>query len=173
MLSIWDQSTSAFKGGIFQMAEVKLTVNGRPVSMDVNPDTPLLFVLTDDLELNGPKFGCGLSECGSCTVLLDGEPIRSCVTPVSDASGHEVTTIEGLGSPGNPHPVQQAFIDEQALQCGYCISGIMLYGKTFVDKNPNATQEDILQSLSGLLCRCHSHVRMVRALVRYAQGVTQ
>ncbi len=104
-------------------------------------------------------------------MLLDGQPIRSCVTAVSDAAGHEVTTIEGLGTMDNPHPIQAAFIQEQAVQCGYCISGIMLYGKTFIDANPNATQDDVLQSLDGLLCRCHTHVRMVRALMRYAEGV--
>ena len=150
---------------------VRLTVNGRGYSVDVDPETPLLYVLTDDLQLNGPKFGCGLSECGACTVLLDGQPIRSCVTQVSDAADHEVTTIEGLGTPENPHPIQRAFIEEQAVQCGYCISGIMLYGKAHIDQNPNATEEEILGSLNGLLCRCHAHVRMVRALARYAQEV--
>jgi nicotinate dehydrogenase subunit A len=153
------------------MAALSLKVNGRTYTVTADPDDPLLSTLMHDLQLNGPKFGCGLSQCGACTVLLDGDPVRSCVTPVSEAVGHEVTTIEGLGTVDNPHLVQQAFIDEQALQCGYCISGILLYGKTFVDQNPNATADDISQALSGLLCRCHSHVRMVRALMRYAQGV--
>ena len=153
------------------MAAVGLTVNGRSYTLDLDPDSPLLYALSEDLKLNGPKFGCGLAQCGSCTVLLDGQPIRSCVTPVSDAVGHEVTTIEGLGTPDNPHPIQQAFIDEQAVQCGYCISGIMLYGKTFVDQNPDASRDDIVQALDGLLCRCHTHVRMVQALMRYAQEV--
>src|SRR5262249_24722374 len=140
-------------------------------SADIDPDTPLLYVLMDDLQLNGPKVGCGLSQCGACTVLLDGEPIRSCQTPMSDAAGHQITTIEGLGTTDDPQPIQTAFIQEQALQCGHCISGPMLYGKAYIDQNPNATQDDILDSLSGLLCRCHAHVRMVKALVRYAQGV--
>ena len=153
------------------MAALSLTVNGRSYSVDVDPDTPLLNVLTDDLQLNGPKFGCGLSECGACTVLLDGEPIRSCSMSMSDAAGHTVLTIEGLGTMEKPHPIQAAFIEEQAVQCGYCLSGPMLYGKVYIDQNPNATEAEIVESLNGLLCRCHTHVRMVRALVRYAQEV--
>ena len=153
------------------MAAINFTVNGRAVSVEADPDSPLLYALTDDLQLNGPKFGCGLSECGACTVLLDGEPIRSCVTTMSDTAGHDIVTIEGLGTMENPHPVQQAFIDEQAVQCGYCISGPMLYGKTFIDQNPNASEAEISDALTGLLCRCHTHVRMVKALMRYAQGV--
>ena len=153
------------------MAALSLTVNGRSYSVDVDPDTPLLNVLTEDLQLNGPKFGCGLSECGSCTVLLDGEPIRSCSMLVSDAAGHTVLTIEGLGTIDKPHPIQSAFIEEQAVQCGYCLSGPMLYGKAFIDQHPNATEAEIVESLNGLLCRCHTHLRMVRALVRYAQEV--
>ena len=153
------------------MAALSLTVNGRSFTVEVDPDTPLLYVLSEDLQLNGPKFGCGLAQCGACTVLLDGEPIRSCVTPMSDVAEHKVTTIEGLGTTESPHPIQAAFIAEQAVHCGYCISGPMLYGKRFIDQQPNATQEEIVQALNGLLCRCHAHVRMVRALVRYAQGV--
>ena len=153
------------------MAAISFTVNGNPFSVDVDPDSPLLYTLMDDLQLNGPKFGCGLSECGACTVLLDGQPIRSCTTFISDVDGHDVVTIEGLGTTDNPHPIQTAFIQEQAAQCGYCISGPMLYGKVFIDQNPGASADDILQALSGLLCRCHTHARMVRALVRYAQGV--
>lgn len=152
------------------MSTVHLTVNGNPYELDVDPFTPLLYVLTEDLQLNGPKFGCGLAQCGSCTVLLDGQPIRSCIRPVSMVDGHEVTTIEGLGTPENPHKIQRAFIQEQALQCGYCISGIMLYGKAYIDAHPNPSEQDILQALNGILCRCHTHVRMVRALLRYAQG---
>ena len=153
------------------MAAISFTVNGNPFSVDVDPDSPLLYTLMDDLQLNGPKFGCGLSECGACTVLLDGQPIRSCTTFISDVDGHDVVTIEGLGTTDNPHPIQTAFIQEQAAQCGYCISGPMLYGKVFIDQNPGASADDILQALSGLLCRCHTHARMVRALLRYAQGV--
>jgi nicotinate dehydrogenase subunit A len=151
------------------MAAVTMTVNGNPYSADVDPDTPLLYVLQDDLQLNGPKFGCGLAQCGACTVLLDGQPVRSCTTPMSDASGHEITTIEGLGTTDNPHPIQSAFIAEQAMHCGYCLSGPMLYGKAFIDQQPNATQADVVNALSGLICRCHSHTRMVKALMRYAK----
>jgi nicotinate dehydrogenase subunit A len=153
------------------MAAMQLTVNGEPHSVDVDPETPLLYVLAGNLQLNGPKFGCGLSECGACTVLLDGEPIRSCSTAMSDANGHDILTIEGLGDADNPHPLQTAFIEEQAAQCGYCLSGPMLYGKIFVEQNPNATAAEISRALDGLLCRCHTHVRMVRALLRYAQEV--
>jgi nicotinate dehydrogenase subunit A len=151
------------------MAAISFTVNGGLYSADVESDTPLLYVLQNDLKLNGPKFGCGLAQCGSCTVLLDGKPIRSCVTPMSEANGREVTTIEGLGTVDNPHPIQTAFIEEQAMHCGFCISGPMLYGKAFIDHQPNATEADITKALSGLLCRCYAHTRMIRALVRYAK----
>jgi nicotinate dehydrogenase subunit A len=151
------------------MAAITLTVNGQSYSANVDPDTPLLYVLQDDLKLNGPKFGCGLAQCGACTVLLDGKPIRSCVTAMSHVDGHDVTTIEGLGTVDKPHPIQTAFIEEQAMHCGFCISGPMLYGKVFIDQHPNATEADIIQSLNGLLCRCYVHTRMVRALVRYAK----
>lgn len=149
-----------------------ITVNGATYTVDVDPATPLLFVLSGELQLNGPKFGCGLAQCGACTVLVGGLPIRSCVRPVSTVEGLEVTTIEGLGTTENPHPIQTAFIEEQAAQCGYCISGIMLYGKTYIDSHPNATEAEILQGLGpNLLCRCYTQVRMVRALVSYAKGV--
>jgi nicotinate dehydrogenase subunit A len=150
------------------MANISITVNGQLYSTDVDPTTPLLYVLQDDLKLNGPKFGCGLAQCGACTVLLDGAPIRSCVTAVSKVAGHGVTTIEGLGTVDNPHPIQAAFIAEQAMHCGFCISGPMLYGKAFIDKQPNASEADIAQALKGLLCRCYAHTRMIKALVRYA-----
>jgi nicotinate dehydrogenase subunit A len=153
------------------MAVVSLTVNGKLYSLDVDTDSPLLYILQDNLNLNGPKFGCGLGQCGACTVLVDGQPIRSCITVTSAVAGHEVTTIEGLGTLDNLHPLQSAFIAEQAMQCGYCISGPMLYGKAFIDQNPKATEADILNALNGLLCRCHAHARMLKALVRYAQGV--
>lgn len=152
------------------MASMKLNVNGNDHTVDVaDPDMPLLYVLMDDLQLNGPKFGCGLSQCGACTVLLDGEPVRSCQTPVSLATGSKVLTIEGLGTTENPHRLQQLFIEEQAVQCGYCVSGPMLYGKSFIDQNPGASQEQILEALTGLLCRCHAHTRMARALTRYSE----
>jgi nicotinate dehydrogenase subunit A len=153
------------------MAAYSLTVNSGPVTVNVDdPATPLLYILQENLQLNGPKFGCGLAQCGCCTVLMDGQPIRSCVTAISDSAGHDVMTIEGLGTTDNPHPIQQAFITEQAMHCGYCLSGPMLYGKAFIDQNPNATQDQILNSLSGLLCRCHVHTRMVKALMLYAKG---
>jgi nicotinate dehydrogenase subunit A len=152
------------------MSAYNLTVNGNSVSVDLDdPTTPLLYILQENLELNGPKFGCGLGQCGACTVLLDGAPIRSCITAMSDAAGHTITTIEGLSTGGNPHPIQQAFITEQAMHCGYCISGPMLYGYAYIKSNPNATRAEIIQALSGLLCRCHAHVRMINALVRYSQ----
>ena len=153
------------------MPAISFIVNRGSQTLDVDPETPLLYILANDLQLNGPKFGCGLAQCGSCTVLLDGVPVRSCTLPVSFAAGHEVTTIEGLGTTEKPHAIQTAFIEEQALQCGYCLSGVMLYGKTYIDQHPNASQEQIIESLSGVICRCHTHVRMVRALVRYAQEV--
>jgi len=152
------------------MAAYNLTVNGTSHSVEIDdPDTPLLYILQENLQLNGPKFGCGLGQCGACTVLQDGEPIRSCITGISTAADSTITTIEGLGNVQNPHPVQQAFITEQAMHCGYCISGPMLYGYAYIKQNPNATRADILQALSGLLCRCHAHVRMINALERYAQ----
>ena len=154
------------------MAIVNLKVNGKAVNFNVDdPDTPLLNLLQHDLQLNGPKFGCGLGQCGACTVLLDGVPIRSCITPISEAAGHDVLTIEGLGTMEKPHAIQQAFITEQAAQCGFCISGPMLYGKVHVDKNPNTTREEISRALDGILCRCHTHYRMLNAIERYAAGV--
>ena len=152
------------------MSAYNLTVNGKSQSVEIDdPTTPLLYILQENLQLNGPKFGCGLGQCGACTVLLDGEPIRSCITAISDAAGHTITTIEGLGTVAHPHPVQQAFITEQAMHCGYCVSGPMLYGYAYIKQNPNASRADIVQALSGLLCRCHAHVRMVNALQRYSQ----
>ncbi len=152
------------------MAVYNINVNGTPHAVNVDdPTTALLYILQENIQLTGPKFGCGLGQCGACTVLLDGEPIRSCITAISDSAGHEVTSIEGLGTVEHPHPIQQAFITEQAMHCGYCISGPMLYGYAYIKQNPNASQADILNALSGLLCRCHAHVRMLAALERYAQ----
>lgn len=158
------------------MPTYQLTVNGNAVSVSVDdPNMPVLYVLQDNLQLNGPKFGCGVGECGCCTVLLNGQPTRSCQTATSDCDGQTIVTIEGLGTPDNPHPVQQAFISQQAMHCGYCISGPMLYGVAFIDQNPGATSDQILQALgqSQLLCRCHAHSRMLAALTLYAQGKTQ
>ena len=151
------------------MAVLTLTVNGTARRVDVDPATPLLYVLSDDLALKGPKFGCGLGQCGACTVLVNGRAVRSCVTPVSTVSG-EVLTLEGLGTPERPHPLQQAFIDEQATQCGFCLSGVILTAKALLDRNPSATDADVRQELSGVLCRCFANQRMVTAIRRYADG---
>ena len=150
-----------------------LKVNGRTHNVDVDPATPLLYVLSDDLELRGPKFGCGLGQCGSCTVIVKGQAIRSCVTPVKSVEGAEITTLEGLGTPEKPHPLQQAFIDEQAAQCGFCVNGVILTAKAFLDKNPKASEHEIQQALSGVMCRCFTHVRMYNAIQRYAKGVAR
>ena len=152
------------------MPVVSLKVNGRAVSVDVDPATPLLYVLSDDLGLRGPKFGCGQAQCGSCTVIVKGRAIRSCVTPVASLSGAEVTTLEGLGTPENPHPLQKAFIDEQAAQCGFCLNGVILSALALLDQNPKASGDQIRQALSGVLCRCFAHVRIVRAIQRYQKG---
>lgn len=146
-----------------------LRVNGAEKRVSVEPDTPLLYVLRNDFELNGPRFGCGLAQCGACTVLLRGNAVRSCVVPVSAATGAEVTTLEGLGTIENPHPLQQAFIAEQAAQCGYCISGMILTAKAFLDQNPGADEAAIRQALNRNLCRCGTHLRILRAVSRYAQ----
>ncbi|MEZ5352101.1 MAG: (2Fe-2S)-binding protein [Bryobacteraceae bacterium] len=152
------------------MPAVTLRVNGESHTVNVDDlEMPLLYVLHEDLKLNGPKFGCGLGQCGACTVLLDGEPIRSCITPASDASGKNVLTIDGLATAAGPHPIQTAFVGEQAVQCGYCLSGVILYGMTTVDKNPNATEAEILKGMDGILCRCCTHSRMVAAIKRYQQ----
>jgi nicotinate dehydrogenase subunit A len=153
------------------MANFNLRVNGRSHTVDVDPATPLLYVLSDDLELRGPKFGCGLGQCGSCTVIADGQAIRSCMTPVSNVAGSAITTLEGLGTLEKPHPIQKAFIDEQAMQCGFCVNGVIMTAKAFLDKNPKATEPQVRQALSGVLCRCGAHTRMLRAIKAYAQGV--
>ena len=151
------------------MATMNLRVNGRAHTVDVDPTTPLLYVLGDELALNGPKFGCGLGQCGACTVIVKGQAIRSCVTPVSTVAGAEITTLEGLGTIEKPHPIQQAFIDEQAAQCGFCLSGVVMTAKALVDRNPKPTDAQIQQALSGVLCRCFAHTRMIRAIKRYAE----
>jgi len=153
------------------MSILTLRVNGRSQDVDVDPATPLLYVLSDDLDLRGPKFGCGLGQCGACTVLLNGQATRSCLTPVSSVAQAkaEIITLEGLGSSGAPHPLQQAFIAEQAAQCGFCLSGVILTAKAFLDQNPRATDEQIQQALSGVLCRCFANVRMLAAIRRYVR----
>src|SRR5262245_16314744 len=150
---------------------VSLKVNGQSHTVDVDPTTPLLYVLSDDLQLNGPKFGCGLGQCGCCTVIVRGAAVRSCVTPVSSVAGAEVSTIESLGTLEKLHPIQQAFVDEQAMQCGFCVNGVIMTAKAFLDRNPKATDTQVQQALSDVLCRCGAHVRMLRAIRAYAQGV--
>jgi len=151
------------------MSVFRLTVNGKIHSVDVDPATPLLYVLSDDLALRGPKFGCGLGQCGACTVIIKDQAVRSCITPVSAASTAEITTLEGLGTVEKPHPIQKAFIDEQAMQCGFCINGVILAAKAFLDRNPKATEDQIRQAMAGVLCRCGAHVRIMRAIQRYAR----
>jgi nicotinate dehydrogenase subunit A len=148
-----------------------LVVNGVTRTLDVDPDTPLLYVLRDNMGLHGPKFGCGLSQCGACTVIMDGAAIRSCVLPVSGAERRAITTLEGLDTVARPHPIQQAFIDEQAAQCGYCINGMIMSAKALLDKNPNPTDRQIRQALAGNLCRCGTHLRILRAVRRAATAM--
>jgi len=146
------------------MSVFTLRVDGRAHTVDVDPGTPLLYVLSDDLALNGPKFGCGLGQCGACTVIVQGQAIRSCITPVSTVANSEITTLEGIGTIERPHPLQKAFIDEQAAQCGFCVNGVIMTAKAFLDKNPRASDAQIQQAMSGVLCRCFTHVRMLRAI---------
>jgi nicotinate dehydrogenase subunit A len=152
-------------------APIRLTVNGAAHTVEADPTTPLLYVLSDDLALRGPKFGCGLGQCGACTVILRGRAVRSCVTPISTVGDAEITTLEGLGSPERPHPIQRAFIDEQAAQCGFCLNGVILTAKALLDQTPKATDAEIRQGMSGVLCRCFTHVRMLRAIQRYRDGL--
>jgi len=150
---------------------MNLKVNGQTHTVDVDPSTPLLYVLSDDLELRGPKFGCGIGLCGCCTVLIKGRPVRSCITPVSSVAGSDITTLEGLGSVEKPHAIQKAFVDEQAMQCGFCLSGVILTAKAALDLNPRATDAQLRQALTSVLCRCGTHTRMLKAIKRYAQEV--
>ena len=151
------------------MSPITLTVNGRSHTLDVDPATPLLYVLSDDLALRGPKFGCGLGQCGACAVIIRGRAVRSCVTPVSTAAGAEITTLEGLGTIERPHPIQRAFIAEQAAQCGFCLNGVILTAKAFLDQNPKASDPEIRKAMSGVLCRCFTHTRMMTAITKYAR----
>lgn len=148
------------------MARISLNVNGKRRSLDADPDTPLLYILRNNLSLNGPKFGCGLAQCGACTVIMDGNAVRSCVTPVGSAANRAVTTLEGLGSSKKMHRIQQAFVDEQAVQCGYCINGMIMTTKALLDKNPKPTDRQIKEALAGNLCRCGTHTRILRAVKR-------
>ena len=146
------------------MSAITLKVNGRTHNLDLDPATPLLYALSDDLELNGPKFGCGLGQCGACTVIVKGQAIRSCITPVRTVAGAEITTLEGLGTVDKPHPLQRAFIEEGAAQCGFCVNGVIMTAKALLDKNPRANEQEIQQALSGVLCRCFTNVRMLKAI---------
>jgi nicotinate dehydrogenase subunit A len=154
--------------GRSNMSMIQLKVNGRLHNLDVEPTTPLLFVLSDELGLRGPKFGCGMAQCGACTVILRGHVVRSCVMPVSAVGQDEITTLEGLGTSDKPHPIQQAFIDEGAAQCGFCLSGVILTAKAVLDEKPQASDQEIGEALGGVLCRCFTHVRMLRAIRKYA-----
>src|SRR2546430_8494923 len=147
---------------------ITLKVNGRSHTVDVDPATPLLYVLSDDLGLNGPKLGCGRGQCGACTVIVRGRAVRSCVTPIGTVAGADIVTLEGLGTPEKPHPIQQAFIDEQAAQCGFCLNGVILTAKAFLDQNPKASAAELQQAASTVLCRCFTHARMWKAIRRYA-----
>jgi nicotinate dehydrogenase subunit A len=145
-----------------------LNVNGKNHTIDVDPDMPLLYALRNELGLKNPKFGCGLAQCGACTVQMDGTPIRSCITPVSAATG-KIKTLEGLGTPDTPHPIQRAYIEEQVPQCGYCINGWMLTAAALLDKNKKPSDAEIKEALSGLKCRCATHMGIMRAVRRAAQ----
>lgn len=149
---------------------IALNVNGRASSVSVDdPSMPLLYALRNDLELHGPRFGCGLGQCGACTVIVDGKAVRSCMLPVSKADGRAIQTLEGLGTPENPHPIQVAFIEEQAVQCGYCINGMIMQSKAFLDENPNPSDDQIKDALAENLCRCGTHIRIVRAVKSAAE----
>lgn len=151
---------------------ITLDVNGRPQQVDVDPATPLLYVLRDHLELNGARFGCGLGQCGACTVMVDGEAILSCVVPVSVLQGRRIRTLEGLGTIENPGPVQRAFIEEQAAQCGFCIPGMIMRAQALLEKNPSPSQVEIRRALHINLCRCGTHMRILRAVERAARAMT-
>ena len=155
------------------MAAITLKVNGNTHTVDLDPTTPLLYALSDDLALRGPKFGCGLGQCGACTVIIHGEAVRSCITPVQTVAGAEITTLEGIGTPEKPHPLQQAFIEEQAAQCGFCLNAVIMTAKAFLDKNPQPTDAQLRQALSNVLCRCFAHARMYRAIQRASKEMAR
>jgi nicotinate dehydrogenase subunit A len=150
--------------------KLQLNVNGKPASVQVDdPEMPLLYALRDELGLHGPLFGCGLGQCGACTVHVDGKAVRSCSVPVSFAKGRKVVTLEGLGTPSRQHPLQTAFIEEQALQCGYCANGMIMQAAAFLKTRPNPSEDEIRAALAGNLCRCGTHLRIVRAVKRAAE----
>ena len=153
------------------MKNFTLRVNGHERQVKAEPDTPLLYVLRNDLGLRGARFGCGLGQCGACTVIIDGKATRSCITPLSTLGSKTVTTLEGLGSTRRPHRIQQAFIDAQAAQCGYCINGMIMTAKAFLDRNPRPSEDDVRRALAGNLCRCGTHPRIVEAVMHAAREV--
>jgi len=152
-----------------QSTMLNFKLNGADVSVDVPDDASLLSVLSNDLKMAGPKFGCGLSQCGACSVMIDGEPVRTCQTKVSAAAGRSITTLEGLLEGGQPNRLQQAFIEEQAAQCGYCANGMIIVGQALLDRNPTPTEAEVRAALNGNLCRCGTHNRIVRAILRAAE----
>jgi nicotinate dehydrogenase subunit A len=151
------------------MTQISLKVNARVRVVDTDPATPLLYVLRDDLGLKGPRFGCGLGQCGACTVILDGNAVRSCITPLKTAQNRAITTLEGLGSSTKPHALQRAFVEEQAAQCGFCMNGILMNAKVLLDKNSSPSSDEIRVALDPILCRCGSHLRVIRAIQRAAK----
>ncbi len=153
------------------MARISLKVNGKARTVNAEPAMPLLYALRDQLGLRGPKFGCGLGQCGACTVMIEGSAVRSCSLPVSEAANRPITTLEGLGTAARPHPLQAAFIEEQAAQCGYCMNGMILTAKALLDKNSNPSEEEIKRALNPVLCRCGSHLRVIRAIRRAAAAL--
>jgi len=154
-------------------APIRLSVNGRIHESGASPDTALLHVLRNDLELNGPKYGCGLGECGTCTVLIGGVAARSCVIPIEGCAGRDVVTLEGLGSRQHPDPVQEAFIAEQAAQCGYCLNGMIMTTKALLMRNPHPTEQEAMEALRYNLCRCGAHIEIIRAVMRAAGGAVE
>jgi aerobic-type carbon monoxide dehydrogenase small subunit (CoxS/CutS family) len=148
------------------MASFNFTVDGKRVAVNADPEMPLLYALRDDLGMSNPHFGCGLAQCGACTVHLEGEPVRSCVLPLSAAAGKEVTTIKGLGTPAKPHPLQAAYVEEQVPQCGYCVNGWIMTAAAVLKKNPKASDAELRDALAGLKCRCGTHVSILRAIKR-------
>lgn len=153
-------------------ADFQVKVNGSTRTVSVEPDTPLLYILRNDFELNGPRFGCGLAQCGACTVMIEGKPVRSCMMPVSGVGAKAVTTLEGLGTAQKLHPLQQAFIEEQAAQCGYCSNGMIMTAKALLDKTPKPTEAQVKKALAANYCRCGTHNRIVRAVLRAAGSTT-
>ena len=154
------------------MSEITLKVNGRTHTLDIDPATPLLYILRNDLDLHGPHFGCGLGQCGACTVIMKGVAVRSCITPASAVQGAEITTLEGLATDGRLHPLQQAWIDEQVPQCGFCQNGQIMTSKALLDRNPNPTDEEIRKGMAGTLCRCMTYYRVQAAIKRAAKAMT-